>query len=1030
MLNSIVRFFINRPKVVNLVLVFILLSGSISMMNTQNSGYPTVDFGAINITTVYPGASPEDVEIKVTSKIEEQLKTVSGIDLINSASLENLSQISILMEEKADYEKVEADIQKAVDQIDDFPNEIQTSPLVKAVDSDRIPVMEIAITGDAPYHVRRQYALTLEKLFRAEPLVGSIYNVGYLKQEVKIEANQKRLDKHYLSLNDLVVAIQNHNIRIPGGDLKVPNNEKKIVVMSEFEEPYDVGDVIIRSGFEGNSVRIKDVASVINGFEPADQLVSLNGDKAIKILLQKKPKADVLKTSAACKEILKTFKEKLPEGVNAELIVDYSVESKNLLDMVKKNALVGLVLVLIMLILFFNIKVAFWTAMGIPVSILMAFLILPKMGGTINFITMMGIIIVLGMLVDDAIVVAENIFRYREKGLSGKDAAIQGTKEVMLPVIATVLTTIVAFSPLMAMTGVMGKFMFYMPVVVSLILLASLIESLFLLPSHMAHIKLKPAKERKFRPFKALEKYYKAGVLWTLRNKFVTLFLFIGMFAFSIWLLVTQMTFILFDSSDGLYGIIKYESSRGTSLEETAKKAKQFETILDNHRNGEIYSYVTTSGEKGPVIASFGPQLNHSGVGNILIHLTPISSRNRNAKTIMDEIREKALLVPGFKKIEIDVVQDGPPVGRAITASLVSNNDPLREKFLSELVAFIKELPGAQNVTTNEGEGKQQLEIRFNYGLMARLGVNPIIAAQTVRTAFDGNLVTSIRYNGEDLDYRVSLSKNHKSKISTLKEITVPSKSGKLIPLGQLITTEITDNILMINHYDGDRSVTVYGDLDTEVNTSRKVTQAIQKEFSERIDEDPTIRLIFGGEEKDTQEAMQSLFQALLLALLGIYFILVILFNSFLQPFLVMSSIPFTFTGIVFAFYMHSMTFGFVALIGLIGLMGIVVNNALIMIMFMNYSKKDDEVTMDGLADSATKRLRPICLTTLTTAAGLFPTAYGFGGDNAFLVPMIMAIAWGLIFASVITLFLVPALYLIQYRGLVKWENFKKRFSK
>ncbi|RAP37262.1 hypothetical protein DID80_04125 [Candidatus Marinamargulisbacteria bacterium SCGC AAA071-K20] len=291
-------------------------------------------------------------------------------------------------------------------------------------------------------------------------------------------------------------------------------------------------------------------------------------------------------------------------------------------------------------------------------------------------------------------------------------------------------------------------------------------------------------------------------------------------------------------------------------------------------------------------------------------------------------------------------------------------------------------------------------------------------------------MVTSIRYNGEDLNYRVSLSKNYKSGASILKEITVPSKSGKLIPLGQLVTTEITDNILMINHYDGDRSVTVYGDLDTTVNTSRKVTQAIQKEFSSRLDGDPTIRLIFGGEEKDTQEALQSLFQALLLALLGIYFILVILFNSFLQPFLVMSSIPFTFTGIVFAFYIHSMTFGFVALIGLIGLMGIVVNNALIMIMFMNYSKKDNQITLEGLADSATKRLRLICLTTLTTAAGLFPTAYGFGGDNAFLVPMIMAIAWGLIFASVITLFLVPSLYLIQYRGLARLENFNQRFFK
>lgn len=1024
---GIIEFFIRRSKVTYLVLVTIFLLGTINMIRTKNSGYPKVDFGMVTITTVYPGASPEDVETKVTSKIEDELKGISGVKYFISSSVENLSVINIFMEDTANYDKVLSDINKEVDQIEDFPAEVTKKPNVEKLDNDRIPVIEVAITGEADYATKRKVALSLEKQLRSIHLVGKIIKLGYFKREVKIEANPKALKSDYVSLIHLMDVIRQNNVRIPGGDLKQSASEKKIVILNEYEPLTSVKNAIVRSGFEGNRVAISDVAIVREGYEPPQKLTRFNAKSAINIQIQKKSDSDILETTTAIANTLKKFKENLPKNVQVEQVVDYSQEVNSLLELVKSNATLGLILVLITLVLFLNIRMAFWTAMGIPVSLLIGFAFFPVFDVTINFISLMAIIIVLGMLVDDAIVIAENIYRYREEGLPPIEASLKGTKEVMWPVLATVSTTIVAFSPLMIMTGVMGKFMYSMPIVITLVLLGSLIESLFFLPSHIAHANFNLNKPRKFRPFKKLEGYYTKVVTITLRHRLITLITFIGTFLFSIVLLTTSMDFVLFDSPDGLYGIVEFEAPRGSSLENTERLAKPIEEIIKKMDKKEISTFVTSIGEKKPLIATFGADVNHSGVGNILIHLTPINSRERTAKTIMKDLREKLKNIKGFTKLAVDVVPDGPPVGKAVTVTFISNNDKKRDRLTQELVTFLESQPGVSKIENNQGIGKKQLQIRFDQNLMYRLGVNPTSAAITIRTAYDGSIVTNIRKDGEEIDFRLSIKEDYKDSVDVLNRLTVPNNEGRLVPIGQFAEITEKEDWLMINHYDGDRAITIYADVDTEKNTSQKVNDQIKKKFLPIVEADTETRLEFGGEEKDTQEAMQSLFIAMVLSLIGIYFILVILFDSFMQPVLVMSAIPFTFTGIVFAFFIHQLTFGFVALIGLIGLMGVVVNNSLIMISFMNIKRDSVGITVESITDAATQRLRPVLLTTLTTAAGLFPTAYSFGGDNAFLVPMIMAIAWGLVFASVITLFLIPAIYIMQNNFIMQFHKFRKK---
>ena len=1015
-MKHLITFFIKRPKLVNLLVIFIFLSGFISMIHTQNKGYPDVDFGMVNVHTIYPGGSAEDIELKITNKIEESLIGISGIDFINSASIENLSIISILLEDNADYVKVKNDIQKAVDNVQDLPTDLPSNPVITEVNNDRIPVAEVALVGKMPFKEKRKYAESLESKLRSDSLIGKVDKVGYLKREVKVKIDAKKLQKEYVSIASIMSAIQQHNIRLSAGDLQSGKNEKTIVVRSEFETIKQVENVVIRSGFDGNRVIVSDIAQIEDGFEDPDIITRVNGKESINLILYKKEKADIIDTSRRIKTLLAEFETTIPEGLEVKFVVDYSVDVTNLLTLVKNNAKMGLILVLLALFVFLNARVAVWTALGIPSSVLFAFALFSYFNVSLNFISLMAMIIVLGMLVDDAIVVSENIFRYREKGMDPEEAAIKGTSEVMWPVISTVLTTMVAFTPLIAMTGIMGKFMRELPIVINLILLGSLLECLFILPSHIAHAKIKKSKFSLKPYLDKLGVLYSKFVLITLHNKVKTVITFIAIFIFSIVLLATSMKFILFDSDDSTYGWVRFETPIGMSVKETAKLSAQIEKILLAMPKEEIKSFVLSAGQKTPSIASHGFDLNHGAVGNVVVHLTNMEDRKRVAKEIMAEINTQVKTLKGFTEIEAKIIEDGPPVGKPITLTLISNNNKLRSALAQLIKEFLEAQKGVFDLVDSEGTGKDRVQIRFDYDLMSRLGLMPSQVATAIRTAYEGTIVTNVRQNGEEVDYRVIMADTYRKNIDTLKTLTVENKDGKLIPLAQLIHTKETTDVLMLNHYDGDRSITIYGDVDTEIVTSLEINKAIEKEFGEYVKSQPDIRWVFGGEEKDTQESMKSLGIAMIMALIGIYFILVILFNSFTQPFLVMSSIPFTFSGIIFAFFIHNITFGFTAILGLIGLTGIVVNNSLIMISMMNNQVAEEGWSLNVIAEAAQLRLRPILLTTATTAAGLFPTAYGLGGENAFLTPMIMAIAWGLIFATVITLFLVPSLYVLHYK--------------
>lgn len=1016
MVSRVVNFFIEKERVGHLVLIFVCLVGLLAYRSTINQGYPTVDFGLVTVSTVNPGASAEEIESDITRPIEKELKGIAGLDYVNSVSLDNVSQIFIKLKDGYDFEEAKDDIQKAVDRVPDLPADLPNKPVIFELNNDAIPVYEIAIHGSASYKEKRFYADVLEQRLRTSSLVGVIEKVGYRELETQILLDPTLLKRKYVSLGEVAQSIQAYNIYSKVGDLSPAPVEKSVLINSEFKSLADLQNVIIRSGFEGSGVRITDIATIKEGYEDEENIVRFNGQNAITFFIQKKPDADITETSNEIQAILTQLKTEVPDTIQLDTIVDYSIDTQNLLKLVSDNAIVGLILILATLVLLLNTRVALWTSAGIPVAILIGFCFFPIFGVTINFISLIGILIVLGMLVDDAILVSENIFYYREQGLSPVEASIKGVEEVKWPVITTVSTTIIAFLPMLFMKGVMGKFMFVLPVVVTVVLIGSLIESLFILPFHLAHTKYVPGSKPLVNIFDKLDPWYNKMISKCFRLKWLTLGFFGGLMVFAVIIAATVTQFKLFPSDDGPMTYVQFETEIGTPLEKTAELATQIEKKIAQYPEF-VATFVTNVGERTPRQATnFVSSDGASGFyGNIMIHMTLPGTRDKTSMDFVRMLRKDLREVKGFTELKVDAVNDGPPVGRAVTVRFVGENDALRDKYADELMAFLKNRPGLINIEDTRKLGPTQITIDFNNQLMAQLGITPFAVSETLKTAFTGMIATDVTDHGEIREFRVRLADEHQN-LNELLALRIRNQYGKLVPLGQFIKLVEKQQEVAIYHYDAERSVAVYADIEDTALSSGEINKEIMKEFEPRLAETPGIRMFFGGEEKESQESMDSLFSALILALLGIYFALIILFNSFSQPFLVMVSIPYSFSGVIFAFTMHNIPLSFPAMIGMIGLIGVVVNNSLVMISFLNSAReKSKTINVKDMAEAATRRFRPIVLTTFTTAAALFPTAYGFGGDNPVIIPMVMALSWGLVFSTLISLFLIPTLYVVKY---------------
>ena len=1015
-MKSIFNFFAQRHTLANLFVIMVLLLGLNSLFNINRDLYPSVDFGLMSIHTTYPGASPEDVELNVTNKIEDALKNISGIKEMTSVSMENVSSIFITLDlDVKDQDRVKDNIREAVARIGDFPMEVADAPFIQEWNTTTsMQILEIGIAGDGtvPYEIMREYAKQFEKKLRTVSGVSRIEKFGFRTREVQVEVSPDKIKEFQIPLNEIIWAVQGRNIRTTAGNFESYTSEKNLVTLAQFKDPMEIKDVVVRSTFEGPLVKIKDLAVVREDFEEPRILTRMNGKTSISFKVFKSETADIIRTCDALKDLIQEEREYLPGSLSLDYSMDQSKYVSSRFRIVINNLLIGLALVVLTLNFFVNFRTSFWVAMGIPISLLGVIFLLPTFDVTLDVITMTAMILVIGIIVDDAIIISENIYTHRERGAKPLEAAVNGVTEVFRPVLTTVITTLIVFAPMFFMTGVFGKFITVIPLTITLALTISLIESLLILPSHLISglKRAKPKKERSHEWFDYIKARYQKRVRWFLKFRYIVIPLFIFVLILSLWYAGSYLKFILFPTKMASDFYVLIEMPLGNSLEATSDKLEEIEKLIMDLPEGELESFASRVGYNEWI------QAEMSNTASMFVNLTPYSERKRDIDQIVEHLREKTKDIEGIETIAFEIESGGPPVGRPVNIGVACENNALRKEIADSLFTFLNSIEGIKDIQRNDKAGKEQIQIQIDYNKLARLNLTVSDIARNMRIAYDGEILTSVRYGDEDVDFRIIFDKSSRRRISALLELPIPNQRGRLIPLREVATLKTGPGPADYRHRDGERTTTIAADVDQAIVTPIEVNERIFEHFNLSRDY-PEARFVVSGEVVETEESMKSLMRTFMIAIIAIYFVLVLLFNSFTQPFLVMTAIPFGIVGVIIAFVIHGEPMSFMGMLGTIGLSGVVVNDSLVLTNHINELRqvKSGSGLIGIVAEGTANRLRPVILTTITTVVGLMPLAYGLGGSDPFMAPTALALGWGLVMATPLTLVLVPCLYVMGH---------------
>jgi len=1014
---KISEFSVKHSLFVNLISVFILIAGlfTLYVYKINREAFPDVSFDWVVVATAYPGAPPEELEKLVTVPIEKELKGVDGIEEMSSSSIENSSTILLkISQDVKDKRKVVNDIRQAIDRVVDLPFDAE-EPIITEITSGEIPVIEIALSGELSESQLQEYAEQLEDILEDIPGVSRVSRRGFRDKEVWVEINPQKLGSVHVSLSEVMNALAKRNISIPGGKLR-SEKEFSIRTTGEFYTQQEIEDVVIRANELGNWLRIKDIASVRFSFEDEDIINKSSGTRSVNLTVIKRQTGDSIKIVDRIQRKTRDFLKHADPRLKISYINDISFYIKRRLGVLKNNGILGLFLVCGVLLVFLNYRIALLTAFGLPIAFCATLAVMGIMGISINLITMFGLIVVLGMLVDDGIIVAENCSRYLEGGMNSRQAAIVGTQEVVKPVTTTIITTIAAFSPLMFMEGMLGKFVWGIPLVVIIALSASLLEALVILPSHFADFVKQKIKSKKETPwFRKMVIFYTRIVNKALNHRY---WVILGLILFLIltFILAIRMPFVLFGSEEGIEQFyIRAEAPVGTNLYTTNKLIEEVEKKVEGLPQNELDAYTTQVGLLGQswMFDPYGNQGSH--MAQITVYLTPSTHRKRTVSQIIDYLRKKVEGVKGFEKLYFEKEQEGPPVGKPISVEIRGEDFSVLEEISDKVINFLKGIDGITDINSDYEIGRGEIRVVVDEAAATQAFLSVGEVAASIRNAFRGGVATSIKPTKaeEEIDVLVRFPEDWRNKREAFDKILVPNKFGNLIPLTKIARLQDRLSIARIKHLDGKRVVTVRADVEKKKITSLKANQLIAAEFKDIPARYPGYRLSLGGEQEENIKAARSFGTAFLLAVLLIFFILAATFNSLIQPVVVMMAIPFGLIGVIWAFFFHGIALSFFMMMGIVGLTGVVVNDSIVLVNFINNLRRKGVQRRDSIVQAGQLRLRPVLLTTITTSFGLTPTAYGLWGGDPFLRPMALTIVWGLICATALTLVVIPCIYAV-----------------
>jgi multidrug efflux pump subunit AcrB len=1028
-MKNLSHFFIANPKLTIVVTIFLFIFGLIGIRKMNAESYPSVDFATAIIETEYYGATPEDIEIKITKPIEDEIRTVSGLKDVRSVSQAGRSKIVVRVDmdnPKVIVKDVMTDLQKVIDRAKNLPLDLKEKPKFTEIKSEEFAAIEIAVVGPNLERSRDLVSDALKEDIEDNKNVKAVLLDGYKKREFEIELSRKKLDSLHIGVSEVLQKIGARNSNIPGGELEDNFNQKLVKIDGKIRNAKELEMTPVRSTFSGEVIYLKDVATVKDGEEKPRTLTRYLGEEATLLTIQKKAGADTLKLVNSIRPILKRYEEKYQNKLKFVIFNDEGVRVGAKLDTLSSNAVSGLIVVIAVLLLFMPGRVGLMVALSLPISLLATLGIMPSFGLTLNSITILSLIIAMGMLVDNSIVVAEEYIRRRQLGSKSIDAAVDTVHTLWIPISATALTTIAAFLPMLVTTGVMGRFIYAIPIVVTAALLFCLFECFLLLPMRLhllaRTIDIGTTESHKKNWFDSVAAKFEKFMAWTIDHRYITAGLVFGTIVFSFIVIGVFNKFILFPAEQTEIYLARIELPANTKIEKTYETTKKIENRIKEVLGDKIVQHTVSFAGTSLAIPTDIKGQSGDNVGLVKIFATDFAKNNIPYTKVLEKLR--VIQHPDTTRLTFEELVNGPPVGAPVTVTFRSNNGESLDQLIQTIMTDLRDVKGVFDIKVDEVFGPDEVRVNLDYQKVDRLGLSTASVGNTIRTALTGTFVSNVTLNNKESQLKVKFADISKKNEEDLGNVKIMDARGNLVPLSLLATFEITKGTPQVKRFDFKRAKTITANVDTKIITSVEANKFVASKFQKISSRHPDVNMVFGGEQESTNESLVSLGNAMILSLIGIYAIMVYIFRSYLAPGLIMTTIPLGLLGVSVSFWAHGRPVSFLAMIGVIGLAGIIVNNGIILIDFINQMKDEGKMGLrEILIKAPTIRLKPVMATSLTTMGGLFPTAYGIGGADAMLIPMTMAMAWGLTTGTLLTLIWIPAGYAII-------EDFNKLLNK
>ncbi|KAA8681541.1 efflux RND transporter permease subunit [Vibrio gigantis] len=996
---NFLAYFAKRQFLARIITVMVLLTGAMSLMQLNLQEYPDVAMDTAEIETIYPGATAQDIELNITNPIEKELRSVDGIAYFSSESSEGRSFIEVEYLPGEDAAVILRDIQQAVDRVGNLPKDIDSPPVVTQQKTSSLDVYHFGVSlagNNIDSASLQHYAYQLEKKINNLGGVGSITMSGFNEREFWVEVDPEKARRYQVAFDDISTAIEQHNLSQSGGFVESWSQEQKIVTMTKVESTDDVSNIVIKALDSGQVVRVSDVATVIDTFARATQDPVMSGKPAVIFSITNSGSADVIATIDSIKALLDKESERIGDQFIFQTSLDLGKDMGEKFSIVATNGAIGLVLVLLILSMILQRRVAFWVSVSIPFCVFGVMMVLPIMGLNLDSITLAALLLVIGIIVDDSVIIAESIFQEKEAGKKGVDAAVSGTLKVIKPLMASLVTTALVFIPMMFIPGTMGKAVAVIPITVIAALVFSFIECTLTLPAHLSSAKENSKKVEEKDRFEWVSNQYRSLLNVALNYKKSVIALAIVGFVASGYL-VSSLKVDIFPTEAGKYIDVYTEVKAGTPLSQVREAHQVIEQAIESLPETELVSYELTYS---------------SPVSQGIINLTNFDQRSRSAEQIIASLNEELASLSDEMFIKFSIDAGGPPPGDPVEVRVLGGTESERNQTVDLVMAWLEDYQGVTNINHSEALKDPQLNIVPQYHWLAKYNLTVTDLSNALRVGFDGNSVTSTWLGDQEVDIRVVLDEQFRD-IEKLKTTKIYTTDGQQVPLSRLAMVEQIEIPRLIKHYNGEREVTVSAGLSDENISSVALADELVTELAGQYPASVTINV--GGEAESTNETMSGFMVVFPAAMVAIYFVLAVMFNSLLQPLLIMAVIPFAIMASLMALVVHMQPMSLFGLIGVLGMTGVVVNNSLVLINRINELRIEGLNAIDAVTQAAVSRLRPIVMTSLTTVAGLLPLAYGLGGTDVFMGPMSLTLGYGLLFSLPVVLLVIPAMYALFF---------------